>query len=63
MKENKMNNYKLTIQYDGARFKGWQRLGNNDNTIQGKSKVSFPKWSEKKLKLSVVVERTLVYML
>ena len=31
-----MNNYKLTIQYDGARFKGWQRLGNNDNTIQGK---------------------------
>ena len=34
-----MNNYKLTIQYDGARYKGWQRLGNNDNTIQGKSKV------------------------
>ncbi|GAB6444822.1 tRNA pseudouridine(38-40) synthase TruA [Bacillus luti] len=31
-----MHNYKLTIQYDGARFKGWQRLGNNDNTIQGK---------------------------
>ncbi|GGA90169.1 tRNA pseudouridine(38-40) synthase TruA [Ornithinibacillus halotolerans] len=31
-----MNNYKLTIQYDGARYKGWQRLGNNDNTIQGK---------------------------
>jgi tRNA pseudouridine38-40 synthase len=31
-----MNNYRLTIQYDGARYKGWQRLGNNDNTIQGK---------------------------
>lgn len=31
-----MNNYKLTIQYDGARYKGWQRLGNTDNTIQGK---------------------------
>ena len=31
-----MHNYKLTIQYDGARYKGWQRLGNNDNTIQGK---------------------------
>ncbi|PEA54082.1 tRNA pseudouridine(38-40) synthase TruA [Bacillus pseudomycoides] len=31
-----MNNYKLTIQYDGGRYKGWQRLGNNDNTIQGK---------------------------
>ncbi|MFB7642697.1 tRNA pseudouridine(38-40) synthase TruA, partial [Peribacillus butanolivorans] len=31
-----MNNYKLTIQYDGGRYKGWQRLGNNDDTIQGK---------------------------
>jgi len=31
-----MHNYKLTIQYDGARYKGWQRPGNNDNTIQGK---------------------------
>jgi tRNA pseudouridine38-40 synthase len=31
-----MNNYKLTIQYDGGRYKGWQRLGNIDNTIQGK---------------------------
>ena len=58
-----MNNYKLTIQYDGARFKGWQRLGNNDNTIQGKIESVISKWSEKKLKLSVVVEQTLVYML
>lgn len=31
-----MNNYKLIIQYDGGRYKGWQRLGNEDNTIQGK---------------------------
>ncbi|WP_332630774.1 tRNA pseudouridine(38-40) synthase TruA [Halalkalibacter flavus] len=31
-----MNNYKLTIQYDGSRYKGWQRLGNTENTIQGK---------------------------
>lgn len=31
-----MNNYKLTIQYDGGRYQGWQRLGNSDNTIQGK---------------------------
>ena len=31
-----MNNYKLTIQYDGGRYKGWQRLGDNENTIQGK---------------------------
>lgn len=29
-------NYKLVIQYDGGRYKGWQRLGNNEDTIQGK---------------------------
>ncbi|SHJ47432.1 tRNA pseudouridine(38-40) synthase TruA [Parasporobacterium paucivorans] len=31
-----MNNYKMTIQYDGGRYKGWQRLGNDEGTIQGK---------------------------
>lgn len=31
-----MYNYKLLIQYDGGRYKGWQRLGDSDNTIQGK---------------------------
>ena len=31
-----MNNYRLLIQYDGGRYKGWQRLGNEENTIQGK---------------------------
>ncbi|MCO7175090.1 tRNA pseudouridine(38-40) synthase TruA [Sporolactobacillus kofuensis] len=31
-----MNNYKLTLQYDGGRYKGWQRLGDDKNTIQGK---------------------------
>lgn len=29
-------NYKLIIQYDGGRYKGWQRLGNSEDTIQGK---------------------------
>ncbi len=31
-----MTNYKLTIQYVGTRYDGWQRQGNTDNTIQGK---------------------------
>ena len=26
----------MTIQYDGARYSGWQRQGNTDNTIQGR---------------------------
>ncbi|MEI5993629.1 tRNA pseudouridine(38-40) synthase TruA [Candidatus Enterococcus mansonii] len=31
-----MRNIKLTIEYDGTRYLGWQRLGNSDKTIQGK---------------------------
>lgn len=31
-----MKNIRLTIQYDGSRYNGWQRQGNTDNTIQGK---------------------------
>ncbi len=29
-------NFKLTIQYDGTRYDGWQRQGNTDNTLQGR---------------------------
>ena len=29
-----MKNYKITIQYDGTRYNGWQRQGNTKNTIQ-----------------------------
>ena len=31
-----MQNYRLTIQYDGTRYNGWQMQGNTDNTIQAK---------------------------
>ena len=31
-----MPNYKLSLCYDGSRYKGWQRQGNTDNTIQAK---------------------------
>ena len=31
-----MKNFRLTIQYDGRRYSGWQRQGNTDKTIQGK---------------------------
>ena len=31
-----MQNIKLMIAYDGSRYYGWQRLGNTDQTIQGK---------------------------
>ncbi len=31
-----MRNIKIIIEYDGSRYNGWQRLGNTNNTIQGK---------------------------
>lgn len=31
-----MPNFRLTLCYDGTRWKGWQKQGNTDNTIQGK---------------------------
>ncbi len=31
-----MKNYKITIQYDGSRYKGWQLQNSTDMTIQGK---------------------------
>ena len=29
-----MANYKLVLSYDGSRYKGWQRLGKNEFTVQ-----------------------------
>ena len=31
-----MRNYKLTLCYEGTRYRGWQRQGNTGDTIQGK---------------------------
>lgn len=31
-----MTNFRITVAYDGSRYGGWQRLGGQDNTIQGK---------------------------
>ncbi|MDD6189388.1 MAG: tRNA pseudouridine(38-40) synthase TruA [Clostridiales bacterium] len=31
-----MRNFRLTLAYDGSRYKGWQKQGNTPNTIQAK---------------------------
>ncbi len=31
-----MKNYRITLQYDGSRYRGWQTQKNTDMTIQGK---------------------------
>ena len=30
------NNIRITLEYDGSRYDGWQKQGNTENTIQGK---------------------------
>ena len=36
-----MRNLRLDICYDGTRYRGWQRLANSDNTIQGKIETAL----------------------
>lgn len=31
-----MRNIRMQLQFDGSRYSGWQKLGDRDNTIQGK---------------------------
>lgn len=46
-----MNNYKMLIQYDGGRYKGWQRLKNGDHTIQGKIETVLSELVGKKIEI------------
>ena len=43
-----MKNYKITIQYDGSRYSGWQKQGNTKNTIQGKIEDVLSKMTQEK---------------
>lgn len=36
-------NYKLLLAYDGSRYRGWQRLGDSEMTIQGKLEAVLSK--------------------
>lgn len=47
-----MKNYKIAIQYDGTKYKGWQRLKNNDNTIQGKIEAVLSKMVGHKVEIN-----------
>lgn len=44
-------NYKLTIQYDGSRYKGWQSQKHTDVTIQGKLNEVFSQLEGKPVEL------------
>ena len=36
-----MRNIRLDLCYDGTKYRGWQRLANSDNTIQGKLETAL----------------------
>lgn len=46
-----MKNYKIIVQYDGSRYKGWQKLKDNDLSIQGKIESVLSKMVEEKIQV------------
>ncbi|MBO5556752.1 MAG: tRNA pseudouridine(38-40) synthase TruA [Oscillospiraceae bacterium] len=47
-----MRNFKLTICYDGSRYKGWQRQGNTENTLQARLEAILSRMLEQPVELS-----------
>ncbi|MBF8808627.1 MAG: tRNA pseudouridine(38-40) synthase TruA [Enterococcus lacertideformus] len=47
-----MRNIKLTIEYDGKRYSGWQRLGTDDKTIQGKIEAILSQMTGKTIEIT-----------
>lgn len=46
-----MNNYKLLLEYDGSKYKGWQRLKAEDKTIQYKIESVLSRWLDEDIKI------------
>ena len=44
-------NLKMTVQYDGTRYDGWQRQGNTENTIQGRIENVLEKMTGEKIEI------------
>lgn len=49
---NNVRNIKLTIAYDGTRYRGWQRLGDSDKTIQGKIEAVLTRCCGEKIEIN-----------
>ncbi len=47
-----MRNIRLDLCYDGTRYRGWQRLSNTDNTIQGKLETVLSRILEEPVEIS-----------
>ena len=46
-----MANYKMTIQYEGTRYKGWQEQNHTENTIQGKIRRILERMTDEEIDL------------
>lgn len=46
-----MSNFKMTLQYEGTRYQGWQRQESTDNTIQGKLEALLSKMTGQKIEV------------
>lgn len=46
-----MRNFKMVLQYEGTRFKGWQKQESTDNTIQGKLETLLSKMASNKVEV------------
>jgi tRNA pseudouridine38-40 synthase len=46
-----MRNIKLTIEYDGKRYAGWQRLNGSEKTIQGKIESILSQMTGEKIEI------------
>ena len=47
-----MTNYKMTVQYDGTRYSGWQRQGNTNSTIQYKIEQCLSRLLKEEIEIS-----------
>jgi len=47
-----MRNIKIVIEYDGTRYKGWQRLGDSDNTVQHRIETVLSKMAGENIEIT-----------
>lgn len=50
--ERQMPNFKLTLSYDGTRYRGWQKQGNTAQTVQGKLETLLTRALEQPVEIS-----------
>ena len=46
-----MKYFRITLQYDGSRYVGWQKQGNTENTVQGKIEAMLTKLFEQQVEI------------